>query len=315
MNPNTKIQDDDIEIEEIDPTKPDDDVDSGDGKDDADDNDVGAPDSPDDSDLENDEEYRQYSARVQKRIKQLAFERHNERRAREAAERERDEAIRIAHQLAQRGQQLQQDYDAGRGHYYTALKAQLDAELESAKRQLRDAHEVGNPDKIVEAQVRVSDLSARKARLDAQPVPQQQRSSREQIAATPSQPVFQPRPRPSERAQRWSQRNPWFETNVRMRSAAMGIHDELVANGVAVDSDEYYGQIDREMRKQFPDAFPDARRNRGLGGDTGVAQPSRSAQKRPRVVRLTPTQLATAKRLGITPEAYAKEVLKLESKE
>jgi len=249
-----------------------------------------------------DEELTDYSGKVQDRIKKLRFEYHEERRAKEEAERIREEAIQAAKKLYEENEALKGKLSKGEEALVGQAKTRVQAELDRAKAAYKQAYETGDTDAIIEAQSKMSELSAQKLQYDRyKPKP-----------AKPAQPApdFQPQPqqqsfKPDDEAVEWAERNPWFGKNKKMTSFAMGVHDELVSEGIDPRSSEYYERIDQEIRGTFPNEFDEPRQNRG----TVVAPASRSS-KSPRKITLTQTQVALAKRLGLSPEQYAAQLLK-----
>lgn len=265
------------------------------------------PEVPDDDEIEN------YSDTVQKRIKKLKYEFHEERRRAEEAKRLQDEAIAQAKRATEEAERLRKMVDEGSTLLYSQAEGRVDAMLAQAKRDYKEAYELGDSDKLLEAQEKLANLQNEKFRISQykqQPRPQPQAAPQAQQPQQPQQPQA---PKPSDRAVRWAQKNTWFQKDSRMTAYAFGVHEDLIRNqGVQPDSDEYYRQIDAEMRKMFPDNFeaaPDA-------GDTPprkatvVAPASRASAKKTRKVRLTQTQVALAKRLGLTNEQYAAQLMK-----
>lgn len=257
-----------------------------------------------------DEEAEEYSERVQKRIKKLKYEYHEERRAKEEAERMRQEALRFAEQTKAEIERLRKQMSEGETHLYKEAEGRLEAQMKAAQRELKEAYDTGDSDKIVEAQTLLSNLAAEKGRFEALKSRRPQQS--EQPQQQPQQQYQQPaKPKgPTPQAQRWAERNPWFNRDAKMTAYAFGVHEDLIRNqGVQPDTEDYYRQIDAEMRKMFPSKF-EATADDDDKPATVVAAPSRKAPKKPRTVRLTKTQVALAKRLGITPEAYAAQLMK-----
>lgn len=183
--------------------------------------------------------------------------------------------------------------------------------MKAAQRDLKEAYDTGDSDKIVEAQTLLSNLAAEKGRFDGMKArrPQPQAQQPQQPQQQPQQQYQQPKG-PTPQAQRWAQKNTWFNQDPKMTAYAFGVHEDLIRNkNVKPDTEEYYRQIDAEMRRMFPSKF-EATADDDDTPATVVAAPSRKAPKKPRTVRLTKTQVALAKRLGITPEAYAAQLMK-----
>lgn len=264
----------------------------------------------DDDDEDDDDEARQYSERVQKRIKRLKYDYHEERRAKEEMARERDEAFRFAKRQKEELDKLRKSFKEGTGKYYKSTEERIAAQTLVASRDLREALDSGDSEKAVEAQSKIAALAAEKARFEAQ-----QESSREQEVEVPEEPRQQPqrqeRPRPSRNAEDWAERNPWFNRDDRMTAYAFGVHKHLIEReGVKPDTTEYYSAIDKEMRKVFPSYFEDDKTDDDDTPATVVAAPSKTPRKKPRTIRLTQSQANIAKRLGVSPEEYAAELMK-----
>ena len=200
-----------------------------------------------------DDEVQSYSEGVQKRIKQLKFEYHEERRAKEEAARLQDEALKYAQQIQQENEKLRKTLEEGEGVLVNQAKGRVAAELDKAKAAYKAAYETGDPDALIEAQEKLTTLQNEKIRYENyKPQPRQQQAPQPQY----QQPTPQPN-RPSDRALQWAQRNDWFEKDSEMTGYAYGLHEKLVKSGVAPDTEEYYNQIDNAVRRVFPDRFDD----------------------------------------------------------
>jgi len=269
--------------------------------------------SDDGGDDEDDDEAEQYSDRVKKRIKQLTYERHEERRAKEEADRMRAEALRFAETTKAELDKLRKQMRDGEGYLYKEAEGRIEAQMNAVKRELKEAYDTGDSDAIVEAQAKLASLSTEKGRFEglkrrynASPQPQANPDS----AQAPKQEQPQRRA-PSRLAMEWAANNEWFNKDPKMTAYAYGVHEDLIRNkGVQPDTEEYYGQIDKEMRKMFPSNFSGGDPDDGDNPAPVVAAPSRSAPRKPRTVRLTKTQVSLAKRLGLTPEQYAAQLMK-----
>ena len=255
-----------------------------------------------------DDEIQSYSEGVQKRIKQLKFEYHEERRAKEEAARLQEEALRYAQQIKAENDNLRKTLSEGESVLVNQAKGRVAAELDKAKAAYKAAYESGDPDALLEAQEKLTVLQNERIRYD---------NYRPQPAPQPApQPQYQqqtPQPnRPSDRAMKWAERNQWFEKDSEMTGYAYGLHEKLVKSGVAPDTEEYYNQIDSAVRRVFPDRFDDVsfeetapQRQAG-----NVVAPAARSGKKPRKVQLTSTQVSLAKRLGLTNEQYAAQLMK-----
>lgn len=255
-----------------------------------------------------DDEVAEYSDKVQKRIKELSHARHDERRAKEAALREREEAARIAQQLLEENKRLRETYNAGAQTYTEMAASKAEMEMQFARQKLKEAQETYDTDQIIAAQ---EELAAARYRLE------QAKSFKPSALQIPETDVYsQPTQQQSgatydPKAARWQSRNQWFGNDDEMTSLALAVHKKLVENGVDPRTDTYYERIDARMREVFPDYFGEARREPKRPA-TVVAAPTRTAGKKVGV-KLTKTQEALAKRLNLTNEQYAREVLKLNS--
>jgi len=251
------------------------------------------PEVPDDDEISN------YSDNVQSRIKKLRFEYHEERRRKEEAERIREQAVTDMQKLYEENQKLRDTLTKGEGALVNQAKGRVAAELEKAKQAYKDAYESGDSDGMVAANERLTMLTNEKIRYDSykpKPVQQQQMP---QYTQAPTQEISV-----DDKAIDWASRNEWFQKDKAMTGYAYGIHEELVEQGVDPRSDEYYQQIDSKMREAFPHKFGHQRQQGSV-----VAPASRSS-KSPRKVTLTQSQVALAKRLGISPETYAAQLMK-----
>ena len=252
------------------------------------------------------------------KAKQLKKVWHDERRAKEAAARERDEAVRIAQRLAYENQTLKKTLGDGERAYIGTAKQSFERELELAKREFKEAYDSGDADRVADAQEK---LMAAKINLKGAENYTPQYNYQESLQ-TPDFSVHnidkgqwaaqaepQQTPQPDSKALSWQERNKWFGDDRVMTSFAFGLHEELVGSGVDPTSDEYYANIDKEMRRRFPEKF-DTEKNGRKRPNTVVASARRTTG--PKKVTLTASQVSLAKRLNLTPEQYARELLKLE---
>ena len=252
-----------------------------------------------------DEELAKYDESVQKRIKHFTKGYHEERRAKEAAEREKEEALRLAQAVIEENKKLKGSVNQGQTALLEQAKRSVTAEVEEAKRLYREAYEAGDSEKLVEAQ---EALTAAKIRADKvnnfKPAPLQVEETPVQITQQPTkaEPV-------DEKLLAWQDKNQWFGSNKRMTAYALGLHEDLVGEGIPTGSDEYYRRIDADMRERFSDQFGaeesvDAKPQRTKSNV--VAPATRSTA--PKKIVLTQTQVNLAKRLGVPLELYARKV-------
>jgi len=246
-----------------------------------------------------DDELEGYSSKVKKRINKIQKGYHDERRAKEAAAREREEAVRVAQQLADENRSLRGNINKSREALYEQAKRNSTVEVERAKQVYKNAYEEGDAEKVTEAQEKLTAAKIKADKLtDLTPEPLQEDANSVTIPDTSSQEQV------DTKAQDWVSRNPWFETDPEMRSLALGVHNKLVDEGVDPQSDEYYEKIDSRVRQIFPDNFEDAPKKKRANV---VAPATRSTA--PKKVTLTQTQVRLANRLGLTNEQYARQLV------
>tara|TARA_R100000808_G_C2149855_1_gene158399 strand:+ start:2532 stop:3557 length:1026 start_codon:yes stop_codon:yes gene_type:complete len=281
----------------------------------------------DDDGVANDEELKEVGQRVQKRIKKLKWEYHEERRAKEAAERLSNEAVSYTQGLQTENQRLLKLVADSQNALSQQSQSRADAAMAIAEANFKTAHESGDAEQIAVAQKALTD--AQLARAAAPAVSQkiidnwkkQVLAESQQMAAQQQQ--YQPEPiQPDPQALEWQDRNPWFGVDPEMTSFAYGVHERLVGSeGIDPTSEEYYQLIDSRMKEVFPTQFSSGNERTNDSAvvvDTAqprkakpvVAPASRNAGARPRTVKLTETQVRLAKRLGLTNEQYAKQLMK-----
>jgi hypothetical protein len=265
------------------------------------------------NELEKDE-LTDYSEKVKARMAQLKKVWHDERREKEAAAREREEALRYAQAIAEENKRLKTTLNTGEKSYIQVSKEAAEHELSLATREYREAYELGDTDKMIEAQKKLNSAQLRLTRVQDY-IPQYENALQErenQVYNTPKQPQV---PVPDKKALAWQEENDWFGRDEEMTSLALGLHEKLIRTGVTPSSSEYYTSIDKTMRKRFPEYFEDETLeetpSKRTKPSTVVAPATRNTA--PKKVRLTESQLKVAKKLGITPEQYAREALKLEN--
>lgn len=265
-----------------------------------------------------DDELEEFSKEKAKQLKKVW---HDERRRAEAALREREEAIAAAKKLYEENRKLKQSLTTGEKVYVGTAKAAADRELEIAKREYKDAYDSGDSDRVVEAQeklvaakLKIQQIESYRPQYEDEETPLQttkkgvNKDSDEQWSISP---VESPVPKPDQKAVAWQKRNPWFGENRVMTSMAFGLHENLVSRGVDPTSDEYYETIDKEMRRRFPEEFeddkPEEKSERKPSAVVAPAKRTTGTNK----VRLKASQVAIAKRLGLTPEQYAAELVRM----
>ena len=263
--------------------------------------------------LENDT-LEDYSERVKQRMAQLKKVWHDERRAKEQAAREKEEAVAYAQKVAVQNKQLKTTLSTGEEDYLKTLVSASENELKIAKRDYSEAYEAGDTEKIVEAQGAMNSAQLKLSQAQALK-PQYASQTSENSVESNQQAVRSTLPKPDAKAQAWQEKNNWFGKDEEMTSLALGLHEKLVRNGIDPTSDVYYHRIDETMQKRFPENFgetsleevkPSQRKPSNV-----VAPATRSTA--PKKVRLSKTQVAFAKKLKLTPEQYAREMIKLEN--
>jgi len=248
-----------------------------------------------------DEELEDYSDKVRKRIQHFSKGYHDERRAKEEALRERQELERVTQQLMEENKKLKGNVNKNQTALLEQAKKNAAIETEGAKRAYKEAYESGDSDAVLEAQEKLTNAKIKSDRLANFKLPALQETG------TPVQTQVEqtaPAVQVDERAANWQKNNSWFGSDDEMTSLALGLHNKLVKQGVSPQSDEYYETIDSRMRQVFPDSFEEAEPKRKKA--QVVAPATRSTA--PKKVTLTRTQVQIAKRLGLTPEQYAKQV-------
>ncbi len=257
-----------------------------------------------------------YSERVKQRMAQLKKMHHDERREKERAERERQEAVAYAQKVADQNKKLQTTLSTGEQDYIKTVVAASESDLKIAKRDYKEAYESGDTDKIVEAQTAMNTAQMKLAQASGMK-PQYNAGQEAEKEVQSSQQQVQPQvAKPDAKAQAWQEKNTWFGKDEEMTSLALGVHEKLVRSGLSPTSDEYYHRIDETMQKRFPENFGEeslesdkpAQRKKP---SNVVAPATRSTA--PKKVRLSKTQVAFAKKLKLTPEQYAREMIKLEN--
>jgi hypothetical protein len=259
----------------------------------------------------------EYSDKVKKRLSQMKKVWHDERREKERAFREREEALRFAQIREQEIKQLKSRLGNGEKAYIHEVTKSANNELVSAKDKLKQAYESGDPGLIADAQEMLTDAKLKvKQYENFRPSLQEEESvvqpNLQYQVPQASQPVADPK------AEAWKEKNAWFGTDEEMTALALGLHEKLVRSGVDPRSDDYYDRVNATMRKRFPDYFEEeptqtreAEKPTRTKPANVVAPVTRSSA--PRQIRLTPTQVALAKKLGLSNEQYARELMKLEA--
>ena len=252
------------------------------------------------------EELEQYSDKVKKRIDKMTA------RLREAQRRE-DAALEYAKNVQSQLNQANQRYQTSDQHRMAEAKSRIETQSVALKQIMRKAREEGDVDTEMEAQERLSQLVVEQKQLQNYEAMARQQAEQPQPQAVPQQQQRPVQPsRPDPKAEQWAEDNPWFGKDTVMTHAAWGIHREIVQNeGIDPTSDEYYDELNRRLRETFPQKFSQSAQNsRSARSAQAVAPANRSSgvNSARRTVRLTPSQVAIAKKLGVPLEEYAKYV-------
>jgi hypothetical protein len=271
-------------------------------------------------DLERDD-LDEYSEKVKKRLGQMRRVWHDERRAKEQLAREKAETERFAQAQMEEVRRLRERLGNGEKAYVKVATDAAVGKLTTAKEHLKQAYESGDADRITEAQEALTDAKIHIKEVERfRPSLQTEDNvveQRQQVQAPQA-----PAPTIDQKAEDWRQKNTWFGVDEEMTALALGLHEKLVRSGVDPRSDDYYRRVDETMRKRFPESFEDEE-EAPVPQTKETEKPSRTKPATvvapvtrttaPRQVRLTSSQVALAKKLGLSNEQYAKELMKLES--
>ena len=262
-----------------------------------------------------DDEIETYSDKVKHRIKELTHARHDERRSKETVMREKQELERLAQHLIEENKSLKKSVNVGQEAFVHSSKEKAEADIAMARRQYKEAQEAFDTDAIIAAQEALTEAKWNLEKVKNYRVtPLQEERNEVQIQPRQAQTV-----QPDEKSLRWQAKNQWFGSNgfEEVTSFSLGLHQKLVNSGMDPRSDEYFEQIDARVKSKFPEVF---------GGDDGKSRSTVETPKKPasvvapatrtsgaKKVQLTHTQIALAKRFGLTPQQYAAQVAKLEN--
>jgi hypothetical protein len=268
------------------------------------------------------DELDKYSAEAREKLTQLKKVWHDERREKEAALREQQEAVRVAQRLLDENKKLKQAYSTGEKTYIETVQNATELELEVAKRGYKEALETGDSDRIVEAQAKLNSAAIKSDKVkNFQPTALQEEENEVQIPQLQQKPVT-----PDAKTQEWTEKNTWFGPKKSMTAYALGLHEELIDEYGKnfVGTDQYFQRIDKEMRKVFSEYFDtlepqtkveveeESKPSPKSKPSTVVAPATRSTSSKQ--IRLKPSQIALARKLGLSPEQYARELLKMEAR-
>jgi hypothetical protein len=263
------------------------------------------------------EELENYSDKVKNRIKHFSKGYHDERRAKEEAQRQQEALEAYAKNLMAENEKLKGSVDQSHNTLIESAKKQVESELSMAKSQYRQAYESGEPDAILEAQTALNTAQIRLEKVNGLKPKQIQALQPQETPVEQAPTAPQPQVQRDEKADSWRDDNPWFGSDDEMTAFALGLHNKLTKDGVDPQSDTYYEKINSRMRQVFPDQFDDGIEDEPEGtkrkSSNVVAPASRSTG--PKKIRLTQSQVAIAKKLGVPLETYAKQAAELMRKQ
>jgi hypothetical protein len=266
------------------------------------------------------DDLKDYSKKVKQRIDQMKKVWHDERRAKEDAVREQQEAVRVAQRLLEENKKLKEAYSTGEKEYISTVQNAAELEMAAAKRVYRDAVDSGDTDRIVDAQAALNDAAIKADKVkNFKPTALQE----EEYVVKSQQEQYQQQPKVDPLTSKWLEKNTWYGPDEEMTALALAAHTKLEKNfgKQFVGSEDYFKRIDETMRKRFPENFSEE-----VQTQTGGDKPSQRADAKPapvvapatrstaskRIV-LKASQVALARKLGLTPEQYAREMQKLEA--
>ena len=260
----------------------------------------------------------EFSGEAKKKLLQMKKVYNDERRAKESADKERQEAIDFAQKIIEENKKLKNRLTTGEQSLVSSYKENITRELEEAKRSYKEAYDSGDSELLVNAQEKLTEV-----KLKSQELERYKPEFSEEALQYQENDVKIPQPqRLDSKTQAWLDKNSWYGVDEDMSYLAMGVHRRLEREGVPIGSDHYFKSIDTEMRQRFPEKFGNSEETKDSfevetkpstksKPSTVVAPATRSTS--PKKVRLTPTQLQLAKKFNLTPEQYARELTKLES--
>ena len=257
------------------------------------------------SDADDEDNFEKASNATQKRIDRLT-------KKMRSAEREREEALRYAQQVQAEAQQLKSQMDSLNQGYMNEYSGRIETQMQTAEQELARAIEMGDTNGVIEAQRKITGLAIENDR--ARQTKMQQERYAQQVAAQRQTQVQQPMPaqqprRPDPKAEDWAERNDWFGSDEAMTYAAFGIHKKLVENeGFDPQSDDYYNELDKRMANEFPHKLKNSGGSRRPAQTVASVSRGNTNGRRTGKVRLSKTQVAMAKKLGVPLEEYAKYV-------
>jgi hypothetical protein len=252
------------------------------------------------------DELEEYSEKVKTRLKQMKKVWHDERREKESALREQQEAINLAQNLVEENKKLKSRLTEGEKSLISTATSAAELEMEMAKRAYKEAYDSGDSDKIVETQEKLNNAGYRLQRLKGYKPPLQEENNSVQ-----TQPTQAAAPRLDPKTDSWRKQNTWFGQDEEMTATALGLHQKLEKQYGAqyIGTDEYWNTVNKTMQRRFPEYFGDEEPEKPQRTSATVVAPA-SRSTAPKKIVLKQSQLALAKKLGLTPEQYAREYAK-----
>ena len=249
-----------------------------------------------------DDDLSEYSDTVKKRISKLT------NRFREE-ERQRKAALDYAESVKKQNEDLKQRLETLDTNYVGEFDTRVTAQSQAAKEAYKKALESGDADALYDAQQNISRIAMEEANLKRIKAEREEQAKRQESAPPQQAQAQQAQPKPDPRAERWAQDNEWFGQDQTMTYAAFGIHKTLIEQeGFDPNTEDYYTELDNRIRSEFSHKFSDNKKSSGPRVASAGSTASRSGTKGRRTVKLTPSQIAIAKRLGVPLEEYAKHV-------
>ena len=256
------------------------------------------------------DELEDYSTKVRNKLLKLKRTAHDERREKEEAERQVNVAVTASQRVLEENKRLRAQLKEREQDFIDSVKQSVDMEIDKAKKEYLEAYESGDAQKVLDAQEKLNAAALRADKVKSfKPAPLQEDEPAVQT------PQAQQRPARDPTAVAWQERNNWFGPDKLMTSMALAMHEQLKEEGVAVSSQEYYRRIDETMQQRFPEKFEsDTPPNGASRTRTSSVVAAATRSTAPKRIRLTQSEMAIAKKFGLTPEQYAREVIKLEAK-
>ena len=262
------------------------------------------------------EELENYSDKVKNRIKHFSKGYHDERRAKEEAQRQQEALEAYTKNLMVENEKLKGSVDQNHNTLIESAKKQVQGEMALAQRQYKEAYESGESDKILEAQTSLNTAQIRLEKVNGLKPKQIQALQPRETPVQTQVDVPQPRVQRDEKADSWRDDNAWFGSDDEMTAFALGLHNKLTKEGVDPTTDTYYEKINARMQQVFPDQLAggaEVTKSTQRKSSNVVAPATRSTA--PTKIRLTQSQVAIAKKLGVPLEIYAKQAAELMRKQ